>query len=77
MKYYYTLVQNKLSRRNIICYCVDPISILSYIGLGIIRTGGDVSMRFAPEIHMCFARKWATHRRNGRTNKEELIQKNI
>ena len=28
-------------------------------------------MRFAPEIHTCFARRCATHRRNRITNNEE------
>ena len=74
MKYYYTPVQNKLSSRNIICYCVDPLSILAYIGLGIIRTVGGVAMKFAPEIHTCFARRCATHRRNRRTNNEDIRQ---
>ena len=58
----YTHKKNKLNSRNVVCRCMDPLSVLCLIRAGLIRGGGGVALRYAPEVQIGLAR-CVTHRR--------------
>ena len=38
--------------RNVVCYVIDPLSVLSYVGLRLTAVGGGTALRFLPERHI-------------------------
>ena len=42
----------KYCSRNVVCYVIDSISVLSYIGVRLTVVGGDTAMRYLLERHI-------------------------
>ena len=46
------IINMKHCSRNVVCYVIDPLSVLSYVGLRLTAVGGGTALRFLPERHI-------------------------